>query len=482
MNTTTERLIRQKLPDWPRLIGSSLCGEKQLCHVIELFESWNPKPTSFLSQCSVWEASVTNHSKLGKAGSIVFWKHAVSKLWIESTGSQWSSGGQNFSGFTTLRILDENQKMMTESQCEPEQYSDADWWKRGNREHVIATSFKITEYARRFPQRRWSFLGLDPRINGTEPMPTKPDGEMGRKEISPFTSTELKNPLINTLHCYFCQSAQYLRSSSRFVSRISQKPTRYGAIRRDWEFGIHDCTDRISYCKPYFSDWCRCTGNLVAQLRTEIRRTSWTAEIDQTMLRPWFLEECWKRTILHYTWWRRRTRRTEEFMSRVLVSEIRRSARSWMWRSGFIKDVTVLRSWSNLYFRDRTVSLFRIVNGIIKYVTETWEEICNASAEHGCTGKLVAKVKPRPKPNLTLALVSIPKRHSRNMIRLLRHDETILREEDGAVRFDAVAEKFMARLDGTSRWSVAAWITCLEKRRRTEEEVSLLLNLPNIFL
>ena len=56
-------------------------------------------------------------------------------------------------------------------------------------------------------------------------------------------------------------------------------------------------------------------------------------------------------------------------------------------------------------FRDRAVSWVHIVKGIHKYVTETSEEIPVASAENGCTGKLVAKAKPRPKPTLTLSLV-----------------------------------------------------------------------------
>ena len=60
----------------------------------------------------------------------------------------------NFPGFTTLGILDEIQKMMTESKCEPEQfkgriifmsmYNDTDWTKRGNRESCIANAHRVT--------------------------------------------------------------------------------------------------------------------------------------------------------------------------------------------------------------------------------------------------------------------------------------------------------------------------------------------------
>ena len=53
----------------------------------------------------------------------------------------------NFPGFTTTRILDEIQKMMSESMCEPEQfkgriifmsiYNDIDWTKRGKKKIVL---------------------------------------------------------------------------------------------------------------------------------------------------------------------------------------------------------------------------------------------------------------------------------------------------------------------------------------------------------
>ena len=118
-------------------------------------------------------------------------------------------------------------------------------------------------------------------------------------------------------------------------------------------------------------------------------------------------------------------------------------------------------------FRDRTVSWVRIVNGINKYVTETSKEILVANVENRGAGKPLAKAKPRPKPTLTLTLVSIPHRErkwtdvdpgkysqgcfevSKFMIRLLRHCDTVHRENDGAVIFDDLAEKFKAKFDGT---------------------------------
>ena len=68
-------------------------------------------------------------------------------------------------------------------------------------------------------------------------------------------------------------------------------------------------------------------------------------------------------------------------------------------------------------FRDRTVSRFRIVNGINKYVTKTSETISLDSVEHRVTRKPVAKAKPQPKPTVTLSPISIPVRE-RNWMNL----------------------------------------------------------------
>ena len=94
---------------------------------------------------------------------------------------------KNFPGFTELGILDEIHKMMTESRCEPEQfkggiifmsmYNDIVWGERGNKETCIANCVKITEYARRFPQGRWSFLGLGSEKEWYGTHTHKPDGE-----------------------------------------------------------------------------------------------------------------------------------------------------------------------------------------------------------------------------------------------------------------------------------------------------------------
>ena len=141
-------------------------------------------------------------------------------------------------------------------------------------------------------------------------------------------------------------------------------------------------------------------------------------------------------------------------------------------------------------FRDRTVSWARIVNGINKYVTETSEENPVESIELVRAGKPVAKAMPRPKPTLTLSPVSSPYRERKwidvnpekfsqgcpEVIRLLRHDDSVHREEDGAVRFDDLTELFRSRFAATSHWSFQAWMSFLAKGGGPKKRFQYCLN------
>ena len=94
-------------------------------------------------------------------------------------GSRWNSSGQNFPGFTTLQFLADIQNMMTETQCEPEQfqgriifmsmYNYVVWRQKGNEEMCIAYSKTVADYAKRFAHRHWSFLGLGSQKNANLP-------------------------------------------------------------------------------------------------------------------------------------------------------------------------------------------------------------------------------------------------------------------------------------------------------------------------
>ena len=204
-----------------------------------------------------------------------------------------------FPGFTTSRILDEVQKMMAELRCEPEQfqgrvifmsmYNDIVWRERGCRENCVGNSVNVAAYAKKFPQGCWSFLGpgCEKKWYGTHV--SKPDGEWyktaevmllnfaesrahrgelksiveGKKSIH-FNGSEETVELINILRTvYFCQSAQYPRSSLRFVQRLTP---RLKKTNRRWGLGIYGGTDRISQCWCHLSDFNIIgTGNLLQE-------------------------------------------------------------------------------------------------------------------------------------------------------------------------------------------------------------------------
>ena len=65
---------------------------------------------------------------------------------------------------------------------------------------------------------------------------------------------------------------------------------------------------------------------------------------------------------------------------------------------------------------------------------------------------------------------------SKAMIRSLRHDPSIPREGDGAVRFDDTMEEFKVEFDGTSQWPINDWITCLAKGGGPKKRFQCCLN------
>ena len=113
---------------------------------------------------------------------------------------------KNLSGFTTLGILDETQKMMTELKCEPEHfqgriifmsmYNDIDRRKRGNKNNCIANAHRVSEYARRFIRRHWSFPGPGSEMQWYGTHVCKPDGQWDEfAENMMINSAESGNPM-----------------------------------------------------------------------------------------------------------------------------------------------------------------------------------------------------------------------------------------------------------------------------------------------
>ena len=207
---------------------------------------------------------------------------------------------------------------------------------------------------------------------------------------------------------------------------------------------------------------------------------------DRTLLRCRSREDCWKRTVLHDTWWHR-TWQTERIMSRIhlaskwsiisskrMDSWTRRSVQFWMYLS--VKDVAELKSRSNLYL----VTKLALGSGSWIESTSTWRR---------CRKRLTLKVLERRVPEtllrrqdhdrhqiqrclLRLFRILIEKwidvesgtfdhsclEVSKLMIRLLRHDDWVNREEDRAVKFEDLASIFRSRITSSSHWSIRKWL------------------------
>ena len=52
---------------------------------------------------------------------------------------------------------------------------------------------------------------------------------------------------------------------------------------------------------------------------------------------------------------------------------------------------------------------------------------------------------------------------SNKMIRLLRHDPSVLREEDGAAEFRISAQMFRSEFTSSQHWSIRAWLNYLQR-------------------
>ena len=180
--------IRQTSVVWPPLITKNLRGDRRIYYVTKRLGLRTSKPTSSPTRCSVCEVWVTNQSKPGRTKLNVIWKIAISRIWIESMESRWTSSGKSFQDSLYWAFLKEIRKFMTELQCELESSS-----KEGSsscqctttlyeeneetQKNVRWNSVTVANYARRFLLGRWSFLGTGSEKKKYGNCFDKPDGD-----------------------------------------------------------------------------------------------------------------------------------------------------------------------------------------------------------------------------------------------------------------------------------------------------------------
>ena len=410
----------------------------------------------FLTQSCVWEVSVTNSRSLGKQDQLVLGNtlslsfgsdrrgadgvrvdkfpriHFVGNSRRDSKDDDWHSVWTEQFQYKTTQKICELPKWLRGLIMS--MYNNIDRTKRGNKENCVASAFRVTEYARRSPQGRRSFLGPgSDKFFLSEPILTNwmENGRTLRrkrtscischqcfgkrriekakeKEWTPFTST-----VITTLNRFLAQlfSVHQLSIHGAVAdlckelagdSSSAEKP----AANDNLESMVFPT--EFHTANPTSQTDAEVQNKLVAWIRAEIGRTSWTTEIDPTLLQCCFLEEHWERTVLHYPWWWS-TWRDERIKSRVHLTSKWGIIPRWRIRGntkiGLVLDVKVCHH-QGLYGVVIMIET-ELFLGFASWTesTNTWPKRQKnpvASVENGCTWKLVAKSKPRPKPTFLL--------------------------------------------------------------------------------
>ena len=351
-------------------------------------------------------------------------------------------------------------------------YNDSIWRERGNRENCVANSVKIRECARKFPRGRWSFLvpGCEKKWYGTHTQ--KPDGEWDR------TAESMMLNFAESGHPVFRFGKKRIKKQrqerSLFTWTEVKKPSILLTVISVNQLSIYGA---------------------VADLCAESARDSpstWKHdenEIWESMVVPTEFPDAnaisQTETILHYTWGRRTWWHAYiRYVESTHFLEIRKHPEREcgfveISKIGPVKDVKVYFHQGRHCIAEQFLAFASWTEST--YVTETAEEIPVESIELVRTGKPVAKAKPRPKPAVTMSPDAIPTRERKwidinpapfnegcfavwkFMIRLMRHWENLSGEDDGAVRFDDLIEKFNVKFGGTSEWTIHAWTTFLAK-------------------
>ena len=105
----------------------------------------------------------------------------------ESMENQFNSNGRLSPEFSSLQILQEIPHDMRERNIEPENFevriifmsmcNNIDWTRKGNDGICISISEKVEDYAKRFSQGHWTFLGPGDEKKWYETLPYTPEGK-----------------------------------------------------------------------------------------------------------------------------------------------------------------------------------------------------------------------------------------------------------------------------------------------------------------
>ena len=444
----TKRLIRQKLLDWPRLTGSSFCGERALS-------------TDRGVQFATAQTYVFSDSVLCLGGisdeTVKAWESETRYLKRFGSDRRGDDGVrvEIFQRFITLRILVEIQKMMAESKCEPKQFQRNDHLHVNVQWHRLDKTRKERTLYCECSQSYWVCLKIQKLLKAWCSTLPKADilcfvpAAPCKEENGKAKEMEWK-----TIHLDLCNELAKDSSGAgnppRMISwnqwwyrkkfllltlflRLMRKYNEICCVNT-----VHREDDAARKSQNFLNNrnWPNSAPMLV--FSDNIDKGQCFITLDEEGL------DDMKTSCREYA-----SPRSDE-TSR---------ARGWIRRNTKIEGLLSLRT-SRCWDHDR-IFISR-PNSFLGSHRERNQPIRNRNVRRNscCTrweqryGEPVAKAKPRPKPTLTFTLVSFPYSErqwidvdpgkfsqgwfevSKFMIRLSRHDDTVHREDDAAVRFD----------------------------------------------
>ena len=272
-----------------------------------------------------------------------------------------------------------------------------------------------------------------------------------------------------------------------------------------WSFGKDGNSYRPLYWRKL--DQCTATRKPVASIWAKIRTIVRRPQVIQTMIWCRF-EVCRTRTILLYSWNRRRTT-DATFMPRIhdaskwkggLVwddgfARIRESAQSWTWKFAVMKIDTVLKLLSSLCFK--TEPLLGLESWTV--LIHTWQNRCWPRKK-----RTQLRRNPLPKQDQDRS----PQKRWHSFIFLFlkgngstlkhndhtitsdmkcpkpspdgsRHDQSVPRGSDGAIHYCDIIEKWrIKKFDGASQWLLENWLSTLAEGGGAKKRFQCCVN-PN---
>ena len=241
---------------------------------------------------------------LGRQVDVVQEFTTIQNLRTQLMESQRNSSGIYFPGFTTLQHCYTVQEFLSKMSEKPVEFSgliifmsmfnDISWWSQDNEQECNANADFFSIFAQRFPQGRWSFLGPGSEKKWYSTSEDSPQGEWDRvadlmmikfwesghpvfRSTSPLSRGTLKNKFGRQLSIHFCDdegtivtvfrtiiSAQYLRSSLRFVWWIQSLPCRNGETCIGKTMWPIDCAPKCDD-NTYTFDRSSCTRRFIAK-------------------------------------------------------------------------------------------------------------------------------------------------------------------------------------------------------------------------